>query len=208
LNHSTEQEEFWASEFGHDYITRNQGDLVEKRLVPFWARILSHITQVNTILELGCNIGLNLKALNSISPTFELTGYEINKQAANECAATNIAHVENKSILEPISLENRFDLTFTKGVLIHINPDFLYKVYENLVKCSRKYILVCEYYSPKPVMINYRGHTDRLFKRDFAGELMDQYQLQLVDYGFVYHRDQYFPADDVNWFLLEKPSLR
>ena len=45
----------------------------------------------------------------------------------------------------------------------------------------------------------------KLFKRDFAGELLDAFpSLDLVDYGFVYHRDPNFPQDDMNWFLLEK----
>lgn len=44
-----------------------------------------------------------------------------------------------------------------------------------------------------------------LFKRDFAGEMLEKYQdLQLVDYGFVYHGDANFPQDDLTWFLLEK----
>jgi spore coat polysaccharide biosynthesis protein SpsF len=65
--------------------------------------------------------------------------------------------------------------------------------------------LVCEYYNPSPVSIPYRGHTNKLFKRDFAGELMDRYpDLQLIDYGFVYRRDPSFPQDDVTWFLMEK----
>jgi len=42
-----------------------------------------------------------------------------------------------------------------------------------------------------------------LFKRDFAGELMDNFPVELVDYGFQYHRDV-FPADDVTWFLMRK----
>ena len=54
-------------------------------------------------------------------------------------------------------------------------------------------------------MIPYHGESDRLFKRDFAGELMKKYKdLKLVDYGFVYHNDSNFPQDDVTWFLLEK----
>jgi hypothetical protein len=48
-----------------------------------------------------------------------------------------------------------------------------------------------------------------LYKRDFAGEMLDRYpDLQLVDYGFSYHRDQNFPQDDANWFLLEKKGHR
>ena len=80
-----------------------------------------------------------------------------------------------------------------KTVLIHINPDALPEVYERLYKSSKQYICVAEYYNPTPVVVEYRGHTERLFKRDFAGELMDQFpDLKLVDYGFVYHRDNAF----------------
>lgn len=78
-------------------------------------------------------------------------------------------------------------------------------MYKKLYDCTNKYILLAEYYNPKPVAINYRGHENTLFKRDFAGELMDKFpDLTLRDYGFVYHRDLAFPQDDINWFLLEK----
>ena len=70
---------------------------------------------------------------------------------------------------------------------------------------SKRYICIVEYYNPTPVSVSYRGHDDRLFKRDFAGEMMDKYNdLRLVNYGFVYHRDLNFPLDDLTWFLLEK----
>ena len=58
-----------------------------------------------------------------------------------------------------------------KGVLIHINPDMLNNVYEKLYDSSDRYILVAEYYNPTPVNVSYRGYNDRLFKRDFAGEM-------------------------------------
>jgi pseudaminic acid biosynthesis-associated methylase len=87
---------------------------------------------------------------------------------------------------------------------MHIKPTELAKVYENLYNLSKKYILIYEYYNPTPVSILYRGYEDRLFKRDFAGELIDKYNLHLVDYGFRYHRDNYFPAGDGTWFLLQK----
>jgi pseudaminic acid biosynthesis-associated methylase len=74
-----------------------------------------------------------------------------------------------------------------------------------LYAASRRYVLVCEYYNPVPVEVAYRGHAERLFKRDFAGEIMTLFpDLSLLDYGFVYHRDPVFPADDFNWFLMEK----
>ncbi len=51
----------------------------------------------------------------------------------------------------------------------------------------------------------YRRNRNKLFKRDFAGEFLDIYKdIKLVDYGFVYHRDNCYPQDDITWFLLEK----
>jgi len=65
--------------------------------------------------------------------------------------------------------------------------------------------LVAEYYNPTPVSVTYRGHQDRLFKRDFSGELLDRFKdLRLIDYGFAYSRDPNHPQDDISWFLLEK----
>ena len=32
---------------------------------------------------------------------------------------------------------------------------------------------------------------------------MDQYNLKLVDYSFVYSRDKYAPGDNFTWFLLK-----
>jgi spore coat polysaccharide biosynthesis protein SpsF len=92
-----------------------------------------------------------------------------------------------------------------KGVLIHLNPEVLPQVYDKLFAACSKYLLVAEYYNPVPVAIPYRGHSDRLFKRDFVGEMMERHpQLQLIDYGFAYRRDPNFPQDDITWFLMEK----
>ena len=147
---------------------------------------------------------MNLKAIRELSPVAELHGYEINKLALTYLAETQpdvITH--HQSILEEINLAA--DLTFTKGVLIHIQPENLPVVYDNLYRNSSRYVLVAEYYDPKPVTLKYRGHDNKMFKRDFAGELLDKYQdLRLLDYGFCYHRDPSFPQDDISWFLMEK----
>jgi spore coat polysaccharide biosynthesis protein SpsF len=115
--------------------------------------------------------------------------------------------VVNASLLDidPAALIGQVDFALIKGVLIHINPDALSGVYQKLYDVSRRYIFLCEYYNPTPVAIDYRGNKDRLFKRDFAGEMLDRFpNLTLVDYGFRYRRDKIFPADDTTWFLLEK----
>ncbi|MBK4730641.1 hypothetical protein JJD41_12310 [Oxynema sp. CENA135] len=101
----------------------------------------------------------------------------------------------------------KWDFVLIKGVLIHINPDYLEQVYDCLYQSSDRYICLVEYYNPTPVEVTYRGHQGKLFKRDFAGEILDRFKdLQLIDYGFVYHRDRHFSQDDLTWFLLEKTT--
>jgi pseudaminic acid biosynthesis-associated methylase len=205
--YKTQQEEFWAGEFGNEYVARNAGEDRVSSNVAAFSRILSSAPGVGSLVELGCNAGLNLQALNRINNGLELCGYEINKEAAQKARDLDVAKIVEGTILDPLSSDEQYDLSFTKGVLIHINPDELDKVYSNLYNLSKRYILVCEYYNPTPVVVEYRGNHDRLFKRDFAGDLIDKYGLRLVDYGFLYHRDNCFPQDDISWFLLEKKQL-
>jgi pseudaminic acid biosynthesis-associated methylase len=204
MTYLTEQEAFWAGEFGLDYINRNQGEEMIRQNINLFSKILKFAPDVNTIAELGCNIGMNLIALKRMSVNFQLRGYEINEVAANRARESGAGEIIHTTIINPLSTETTFDLVFTKGVLIHISPDHLENIYQNLVSLSNRYILVSEYYSPSPEKITYRGHEDRLFKRDFAGELIEKYSLRLITYGFNYRRDNYIPGDDCTWFLLEK----
>ena len=203
MSYKTEQENFWAGEFGLNYIDRNNSEKLLYSKVAMWAQMLRAASSVTSVRELGCNIGLNLVALKRLNPSMSLSGYEINEAAAKQAADFKVATIHQGSILEPIE-EYPVDLTFTVCVLIHINTDYLKNVYNNLVNGSNRYVLVAEYYNPVPTTITYRGHEDRLFKRDFAGDLIDNYGLKLIDYGFVYKRDNWAPQDDVTWFLLEK----
>lgn len=204
MTYTTDQEVFWAGKFGDDYLTRNQGEDMLASNLNLFSRILSRASSVRSIAELGCNIGMNLRALSRIRKDYSLRGYEIHHGASEEARASGSAEIINDTIIKPIVIDRQFDLTFTKGVLIHINPEFLDCVYQNLVNLSSRYVLISEYYSPTPVSVSYRGNEDRLFKRDFAGELIDRFGLRLIDYGFSYHRDPYFTNDDATWFLMEK----
>ncbi|MDR3331369.1 MAG: pseudaminic acid biosynthesis-associated methylase [Synergistaceae bacterium] len=199
-----QQEEFWSQAFGDEYIDRNSGqDLVSKNL-PFWSEILRKTGRVGSILELGANIGVNLRAISALASEVELGAVEINKKAADILKSWGGADVFHESILD-FKPSREWDLVFTKGVLIHINPDELPSVYDLIIGASSRYVMVCEYYNPKPVEIVYRENEGFLFKRDFAGEIMDRAgNLRLVDYGFIYHRDPWFPQDDCTWFLMEK----
>jgi spore coat polysaccharide biosynthesis protein SpsF len=147
---------------------------------------------------------MNLAALRLLVPGIALSAIEINEKAAAALAQQGDITVFPQSILE-FRPEREYDLALIKGVLIHINPDRLAQVYQALYDSSARYICLAEYYNPSPVEVAYRGNAERLYKRDFAGEMLERFPgLRLVDYGFRYRRDNMFPQDDVTWFLLEK----
>lgn len=203
--YSTPQEEFWAGDFGDLYIGRNEGEELLASNLNFFSKALSQVGKLSSCLEFGANIGMNLKALKLLFPGIIAKGIEINVKAAKILKdILNDENVFEGSIFD-YPIQTKVALVLVKGVLIHINPSKLNLVYEKLYNSTNKYILICEYYNPSPVTITYRNHSDRLFKRDFAGEMLDKYSdLRLLNYGFVYKRDMTFPQDDITWFLLCK----
>ena len=199
----TEQESFWAGEFGNEYIERNRSSVAAN--IHLFSKILSKTSNVNSIIEFGSNIGLNLIPIHQLLPDASLSAIEINKKAVDELKKLSYIHEIFTVSISEFEQVKRYDLCFVKGVLIHINPEKLESIYKLLYNSSNKYILIAEYYNPSPVEIDYRGHKGKLFKRDFAGEIMDLFpDVRLIDYGFCYHRDPNFPQDDITWFLLRK----
>jgi spore coat polysaccharide biosynthesis protein SpsF len=206
MSYKTEQENFWAGDFGTDYIQRNKSDADKSAKIAAFTQIFRCTSGISSVIELGSNIGLNLQAIKQLLPNTKMAAIEINKSAVEHLKNIPELKIYNSSILD-VNIEEKHDLSFIKGVLIHIDPNSLVKAYETLYKSSKKYICIAEYYNPTPVEINYRGHKDRLFKRDFAGEMLEKYpDLKLIDYGFLYSKDNNFQYDDITWFLLEKTS--
>lgn len=202
---TNEQEQFWAGEFGDAYIERNRGEDLIASNVAIFSRALESATDIGSVLEFGSNIGENLRALRTLLPNAKLSAVEVNAKAAGLLKA----RMPDVDVYTGSALGYRpaepSDLVLTKGVLIHIAPENLPTMYARMVECASRYLLVAEYYSQSPEALSYRGHAGKLFKRDYAGELLDAYpSLTLRDYGFIYHRDPLHPPEDLNWFLLEK----
>lgn len=202
---NTDQEDFWAGDFGDRYIKRNGSQKLLASNLKFFSNTLNCAGKVSSCLEFGANIGMNFKALSLLYPQIKCKGVEINKTATNILSGLiGKKNVFQGSIFD-YPVKEKFDLVLVKGILIHISPKKLNLVYKKMYQAAKRLILICEYYNPSPVTIKYRGHSDRLFKRDFTGEMLGKYPaLKLVDYGFVYRRDNSFPQDDITWFLLSK----
>ena len=65
----TEQADFWRGKFGDEYISRNESDLLlASNLVLFSQIFESHVETPETFLELGANVGMNIRALKLLFP--------------------------------------------------------------------------------------------------------------------------------------------
>jgi spore coat polysaccharide biosynthesis protein SpsF len=202
-NKINSQEKFWQGNFGNSYIKRNNSQKSVKNNFYFFKKVFNKRVKINSLIELGPNIGLNLIALRKIFKNLSITGVEINKKACEQLKKIKNVRVINNSILK-FKLKSKFDLVLIKGVMIHVHPKNLKKLYKKIEKLSKKYILICEYYNPYPISIKYRGYKNKLFKNDYAGDFLKIYKnYKLLDYGFNYHLDKY-PQDDSSWFLLRK----
>jgi pseudaminic acid biosynthesis-associated methylase len=195
-------QEFWKGDFGNEYTERNVG--LEENNYHMFNKIFNakfkFDNHINSIIEYGSGSGMNIKALKRIFPDAEFTAVEINEKACEE-----LDKIDNILIIEDsvINGDNgSYDLVISKGLLIHIHPNDINTVYNNIYKSSKKYILICEYYNPVEVEIPYRGNAGKLWKRDYIRPFLD-YGCSLLDYGFISKYDD-SPQDDLTWALFEK----
>lgn len=200
-----EQQKFWANSYAEDYIKKNSSfDM--KLGAECWEIMLSKVKGITSTLECGCNIGRNIGFLNEVLPDANKSIIEISKPAYDFVMSNfKLDKIFNGAIVDSNFTESEFDLVFTMGVLIHIHPDDLLANMQKMYEYSGKYILMGEYFNHTPVMIEYQGEKDKLFKRDFGKLFIDNFDVALVDYGFLWgHLYDAAGFDAINWWLFEK----
>ncbi|MDA7798346.1 methyltransferase [bacterium] len=199
-----EQELFWSGDFGNSYLDRNNDKDMLAGKISLFAQATKRLNPIHSVIELGCNRGLNAHAIKALYPNCEYTGVEIGDKAYAALQENSSVDFSIFSSIYDVVAEKKYDLVLVAGVLIHLNPNKLSQVYSLVAQLSKSNVIFAEYYNPTPVAIEYRGHKNKLFKRDFAGEFMERHDFILRDYGFVYSRDPKFDYDDLTWFTMEK----
>ncbi len=204
----TPQAEFWRGEFGDAYTDRNAAAAEQIRArVALWSEIWSHTLKgpPTSVVEVGANLGINLRALRIVTSA-RLFAVEPNEKARGILVQDGIVAAEDVrgGLASAIDLPDAAaDLAFTSGVLIHIHPDHLATSLREIHRCSARWIACVEYFSDKPETIPYRGHNDRLFKRDFGSLWLETCpDLRTVAYGFAWKRVT--GLDNLTWWLFEK----
>ncbi len=205
---STRQLDAWRGEFGDAYGGRNEADqaMIAARTA-MWTRILRPLADhpPQSILEIGANIGLNLRALAGLT-TARLMALEPNSRARRRLVDDGVVspdHAHDGAADNIPLADGAVDLAFTSGVLIHIAPDDLAASCAEIHRVSGRYIACVEYFADTPQEVRYRGRDGLLFKRDFGDFWMDRFaDLALVDYGFFWRRAT--GLDNLTWWLFSK----
>jgi len=213
---NTFQEETWSGDFGKEYTDRNSftPDEVDELYIKNYGISRTQLNsefldnlELNRILEVGCNVGNQLYVLK-ISGYSDLWGIELQDYAVEvarkRTSGFNIAKGTAKGTAFDIPFkDNFFDLVFTSGVLIHISPDDIDKVLDEMYRCTNKYIWGFEYYNPNGYhTVTYRGNDNLLWKTDFSKLFLDRFSdLKLVHTKIV----KYTNNDNLDlMYLLEK----
>ena len=183
---NTTQMSHWRGRFGWEYTQRNsltveQLNALYRRNYGFSRkelnqRFLAQVPRNARILEVGCNIGMQLSLLRELG-FYNLFGLEIQHDALKRAKSrvSEIRVVEGSALEIPFC-DRSFDLVFTSGMLIHIAPDDLRRVIFEIYRCSKKFVWGFEYHSSVPVEVTYRGNRDLLWKMNYVETFLDEFE--------------------------------
>jgi pseudaminic acid biosynthesis-associated methylase len=172
----TQQQKFWSGSFGKGYNDRNTYTLkgFDQFYKKTWGVTRSALNRnflkglkIDNTLEVGANIGLQLRHLQSQGYT-NLYGLEVQWDAVERAKkiTQHISLVQGSAFDLPFK-DKYFDLVFTSGVLIHIHPKDHKKAMREMYRVSKKYIWGFEYFSEHTQEIPYRGNRNVLWKNNF-----------------------------------------
>ncbi len=200
----------WTGAFGDEYTDRNSASVeaVSARQL-IWSKVLPLVADdpPKSALEVGANLGLNLRGLSQMTE-LDLWAVEPNPKARSLLVDDGVLPADRvlPGFGHTISLPDRsVDLVFTIGVLIHVDPSLLDATLREIHRVATKYIFCCEYFSPTPETISYRGETELLFKNDFGSLYMDLFpDLTFIECGFFWKRTT--SLDNCTWWLFKKDA--
>ena len=206
---NSEQRKIWKGSFGDEYVDRSTSiESVNKRflesrgisLEDIIKYFFSDIDRNSAILELGCNVGLNLSILKKLGFK-KLSGVEINKKAYEIASENNPEIKFYNSSIEEFNTNEKYELVFTAGVLIHVNPQSIPYIVSKIIKLSNKYIFGLEYYSENTVEISYRGIQNSCWKQNFPQHFLDNGNLEWVKKKIIPYKNE---TDTDIAYLLKK----
>lgn len=199
----TKQLAAWTTEFGREYTDRNPISVdkmdrefgeycgVGRKSNLFRQFLPPERLSSARVLEVGSNVGVQLKILQTVNPKVELYGLEPMEYAIRKGRVYHgdIQFTQGNAFEIPFN-DNSFDVVMTNTVLIHIHPADLPRALSEIHRVTRRFIHFHEYYAPALTSVNYHGHGELLWKADFMQRYLDLFpQLTTVDVRYLNYAD-------------------
>jgi len=200
--HAARLARLWASRFGDEYTERNAA---AGPGAGAWHHALCRRLKVRSVLEVGCNLGLNLTRIGA-DPRIAAFGVDVSEHAlARGRQRLPRVHLAKATVYRLPFADATFDLALTCGVLIHVPPGALPGAMGELARVTRRFVWIGEYASREVVEVPYRGLAGALFKCDF-GRVFSQVcpGARRIEEGFLDKARTGF--DDLTWWLFEVPG--
>jgi len=196
----TDQIQEWSGDFGREYTDRN--DLTAAQMDELYQRrfgltrtalnleFLGDLPRSLSILEVGTNLGTQLVSLQQIGFT-NLYGLELQAYAVDQAQKrTRHINIIQGSAFDIPFKDRFFDLVFTSGMLIHINPHDLQTAMTEIRRCARSYIWGTEYFSDGLQEVKYHGKSNLMWKGNYAALYLQRFgDLQLIREKKLVYRD-------------------
>lgn len=134
---------YWSTQHSQSARVMPRGEGQDHRY-----EIAEFIAEKNpsSILEFGCSSGRNLAILRTLLPSTPLFGFDINEMALQ--AGKNSHPSLNLMLGDETSLhdlpDNSIDLAFTVSVLDHIPHRAWTRVYDDLVRVAKRWVVMLE----------------------------------------------------------------
>lgn len=209
----TEQIQQWSGEFGKQYTDRNfmTLDEMENLWIGNYGFTRSYMNEIFLknipldvkILEVGSNIGNQLLCLQKAGFK-NLYGIELQSYAV-EMSKNRSKHINiiQGSAFDIPYKDGYFDIVFTSGLLIHIAPQDINNVLDEIYRCTNQFIWGAEYYHNKYIHVPYRNKNSLMWKGNFSKMFLARFNdLHLVKVEFMkyLHNDN---IDVMYWLAKE-----
>lgn len=168
-----EPEKFW-DDWAMDFMK----DPWQVKIHPQHKWLLSIIKKQkpNSILEIGCGFGRNIKFLieNGVKSS-SIVGIDISPNMVRFAKQ----YVDNSRVklfvsnLRNFKTNKKFDLVFTHGVLMHVQKDQIEEAINKLIDLSKKDVVLVEQ--------NYKANNNYTFIHDFK-KLLKGENLVIIEY--------------------------
>lgn len=108
--------------------------------------ILEMLPPFDSLLEVGCSVGPNLKRIGHEFPTVKLRGIDPNEDSV-EKAKTFVPDTVKVGDVRELSTTQRYDVVLADAALMYITPDEIRDVMDRIALAATKAVIIVDRYS-------------------------------------------------------------